>query len=279
MRTVSIVHLVFLALLVTTLPGGVRAGETSSDEKELRGLWHCLEVNENGKAVPKAVAEEEWAVFTDKEVKLSGMDGGSRFTYRLDATVTPKRCEMKTVEGEGGLPAIYKLDGDMLTMCWPMIGGKDTPYPTRFEPGKGVSVKVFQRVKNPPKPSQIGPPRTLSKEESEVLDSLRKAIRQGVTLLEAKKYMEFIDAMADAETLRGIAGNKSHKEAVLELMTKRGPTFSKLLGILVEMQPAFDSDRNRATYDIRTVHVDGFLGRPRVTFVNVNGQWRFEDKR
>ena len=143
-----------LELEIKSGPPAVGKGEPlrRADRERLQGTWQAVEVAVRGGELGKVTGDQA------KELTLA-FDGdrltwrGFKLTYTLDPGKTPKQLDWSPAEGEkrDGVRAIYKLDGDTLTMAW---GNPKDDRPTEFKslPGPGspegkVRVVVFKRTK------------------------------------------------------------------------------------------------------------------------------------
>jgi uncharacterized protein (TIGR03067 family) len=107
--------------------------EKDKDETAIEGTWIV---------VSAVISGDDNRFFRGNTLTLKG----GRFTYnkggeeeqapyKIDASATPKRLDIKPGVKDEITPAIYKLDGDKLTLCIAgLIGGKR---PTEFKSTSG----------------------------------------------------------------------------------------------------------------------------------------------
>ena len=70
-------------------------------------------------------------------------------TIKLDAGKTPKTIEIQGTEGPNKgktIPAIYKIDGDSLTICY-NLAGKGFPTEFKCKPGTRLFLVEYKRAK------------------------------------------------------------------------------------------------------------------------------------
>jgi uncharacterized protein (TIGR03067 family) len=121
-----------------------------NEQKELDGSWALVSSEVNGKKLPDEESNSLTLVVKDGKATLQyDSKPVSVATMTLDPTKTPKRLDINVVsgqsEGKKSL-AIYKLDGDKLTMCWTLFD-VDRDRPTEFatKPGAGLLLVTYQR--------------------------------------------------------------------------------------------------------------------------------------
>jgi RNA polymerase sigma factor (sigma-70 family) len=126
---------VLLALLL--LIGGtllvLRLIEPPIPER-LQGTWKMTAMNVNGAPAPAAFLDVRLA-FANNRMILAGAAG----TFRIDADKNPMQIDWTLPNGVS--QAIFELRGDTLTLC---VGPQR---PGSFQPGPGISVMVFERMK------------------------------------------------------------------------------------------------------------------------------------
>jgi uncharacterized protein (TIGR03067 family) len=141
--------LVVLALL------GADAKETAlkGDLKKLQGDWKATSIVYNGDTLP---ADAEGKVKLTFKGKVGTLQANktikseySRLEFTLDETTKPRCMDVGVlVGGQKGLTleAIYKLDGDKLTICTKVLGMNR---PGKFESpgGESTALIVLERVK------------------------------------------------------------------------------------------------------------------------------------
>lgn len=138
--------LVFLGVLSLLLNATTHAED---DSKALQGTWLPASAELGGQPFPEQVTKSmRLTIEGDKYIVMVGpqKDEG---TTKLDASKSPKTLEIRGTEGPNKgktIPAIYKIEGNTLTVCY-NLGGKD--YPTEFVSKAGTQFFLvkYQRSK------------------------------------------------------------------------------------------------------------------------------------
>lgn len=91
------------------------------EKEKLVGTWNVVSVEANGQKVPGEAIKDFRFIFTaDSLTRKKGEKAESGAGYKLDPSKSPKWIDITgTTDGkERAVPAIYKLDGDTLTLCF-----------------------------------------------------------------------------------------------------------------------------------------------------------------
>jgi uncharacterized protein (TIGR03067 family) len=141
--------LLFLGVLSLMLAATTQAGDDQADSKALQGTWLPASAELAGKPFPEqfrksltlTIKDDHYTVMAEQ--KYEG-------TLKLDAGKTPKTMEIKGTQGPNQgktIPAIYKVEGDSLTICY-NLAGKD--FPTEFKSKTGTKLFLVEYKREKP---------------------------------------------------------------------------------------------------------------------------------
>src|SRR4029453_5561991 len=91
------------------------------EKEKLVGTWQVVAVEANGQKIPaEALKDFQFIFTTDSLTRKKGGKAESGAGYKVDPSKSPKWIDMTgTTDGkEQAVPAVYKLDGDTLTLCF-----------------------------------------------------------------------------------------------------------------------------------------------------------------
>lgn len=144
--------LVALGLVMSAEPPKDKEKELPEAAKKevakLQGKWKGVKVAAKGREFEFGADDPEFiGEFKDRKWTLNGVDKAE--IVALDPTTDPKCFDLKSLEKarNGAVDeAIYKLDGDTLTIC--LYGGEGKKRPTGFgvPEGEGTVLMVLKRV-------------------------------------------------------------------------------------------------------------------------------------
>jgi uncharacterized protein (TIGR03067 family) len=141
-----------LVALAAALPTASPAAE--GDLEKLQGTWKTMVgPNQDIPMILRIQGNQATATVTTAQGQSFTLKG----EWKVDEKAQPKAIDWVNVKGGDGqdLPgsrAIYKLDGDTLTVC---TGPPDGDRPTEFKVGEGrfPNLRVYSRQKDEPKPA------------------------------------------------------------------------------------------------------------------------------
>jgi uncharacterized protein (TIGR03067 family) len=113
--------------------------------KKLQGKWELVSCSLGRQRLKVRPGEEGDVYKGDQLTTFNGGEAVTRWTVTLDPTKSPKQMDKKGKDG-ALLLAIYRLEGDTLTVCYKNEQGAKGR-PADFTPGKGVGVEVLRRKK------------------------------------------------------------------------------------------------------------------------------------
>jgi uncharacterized protein (TIGR03067 family) len=159
MKTAITLTIVLLA--AAALRGAEAAKETADAAlKKLNGTWIIQSIErdpaekgkDEGKGIRCVVEHGKVTANRPGETKAAG-----RLTITVDPSTKPMSMTI-TPEGERqSLAAIYKIEGDQMTVCWKSIEAKRPPAEFSAKPGTGQTVVTLARERPPVEPPAVPP--------------------------------------------------------------------------------------------------------------------------
>jgi uncharacterized protein (TIGR03067 family) len=124
-------------------------GPPTGDLERLQGAWAMASYQQAGKSLPDDVVKG--CTLTIKGAQWVAKSGvaEAKVAFTLDASKTPKTIDMAVGSGARAYvsPGIYKLEGDTLTICRPLLP-RDPKRPKEFTgEDSAVVMIVWKRVK------------------------------------------------------------------------------------------------------------------------------------
>jgi uncharacterized protein (TIGR03067 family) len=140
-------------------------GDVGEDElAKLAGMWEVVDVNVDGRSWMTAPGHDAKVMIgpsmTVQKVKMGPsmivLNKFDSINYlaklrNLQPSASPATVDLTVQENDetvGKFPAVYKLDGDDLQICWWFKDDKK-PRPAKLEKGEGLRLLVLKRVKDP----------------------------------------------------------------------------------------------------------------------------------
>jgi uncharacterized protein (TIGR03067 family) len=145
---------ILFTLFFATFASAVDPKETKLQEEEAihQGIWQVTSFMRNGKETAKETVDSIERLVDGKHVVWKR--DGKRFagtTVELNPEVNPKTLDVSpdggTMKGEK-LLGIYKLEGDILTICM-APKGKDRPAKFEAIPGTDDTLMIFKKKTKP----------------------------------------------------------------------------------------------------------------------------------
>lgn len=130
----------FLSTMLVLLVGGWQddeaAKKVAEEDKKFQGTWEITEMEVRGEK--SAIANASFSVKGKKYEQWEGDNLVEAGTQDLDPSKDPKHMDVTVTEGETKGKkqlAIYKIEDDVITMCFADHGSKERP--TKFSTSEG----------------------------------------------------------------------------------------------------------------------------------------------
>lgn len=255
-------------------PAANGQGQPMSDADRIKGHWILVDLQGAGETPGKKPVGHY--VFTDKELKMTGEEGGVGLEFKLDAAKDPKQIDLRWIPLDRGPLGIYRFEGERLRMCWAMKEGSSRPSEFAPKTENGWLVLLLEKAKqdgsNAPTMKKIGYQRA----DAKVTGELRQTVAEGIELLEAKKYDSFLERfVAPAERQQWDARRRAETR---DRIAKNSPPFIGILHSIEEQTPMVDAAGTEAVFDLRGIHVNGAPKLPEMRFTRVGGKWYGRNK-
>jgi uncharacterized protein (TIGR03067 family) len=146
MRCVPLLAPLAILLLHSALRG---QDKPPTDLDRLQGTWvPSSAVLDGAEAPADLLKDRQWVIAGNQLSELNKERRERRATLVVDGTKKPAAFDMAYIDGDAkGLMgrAIYKLDGDSLTVCMALPGERPTEFASKR--GSGLALLVFKRAK------------------------------------------------------------------------------------------------------------------------------------
>lgn len=115
--------------------------------RALSGVWIAESRRSDGKVESQAELNGLRLVVSGERFTLAYADGTVELegALALEPTARPGAVDVRVPGREQAIPAIYALEGEVLTTAFPLAGG-DRPKDFTAAPGSGVRVTVYRRA-------------------------------------------------------------------------------------------------------------------------------------
>ena len=129
------------------LLGLLVGADKAKDEATIEGTWVVVAVTKDGKDDEDIKGDK--VTFKDGKVHIKNADKNKdeQGTYKLDETAKPKAIDFMLAGNDKTIVAIYKVEGDKLTVC--VSHKQDGSRPTEFtaKEGSGQILVELKREK------------------------------------------------------------------------------------------------------------------------------------
>jgi uncharacterized protein (TIGR03067 family) len=113
---------------------------TQRRSDNLAGRWKVLHSEQyQGKQLRGDDYKGYQLVLDEQKLKVVG----STYTYQIDPNYEPRQIDIMV--GETRVQGIYRLEGNRLTLCYPMAGQGNRPSRFAAQPDSAVIVLVMQK--------------------------------------------------------------------------------------------------------------------------------------
>lgn len=97
--------------------------QATPDSDLIRGAWRVIDAQDEGREKPKILGQID--LFDTSRLHCISPNGRRMiYRYELDPTANPKRMLLLTDDELISTTAIYKLDGNTLTLCYSFRAGE-----------------------------------------------------------------------------------------------------------------------------------------------------------
>ena len=153
MRVAFLTAVAFLVSISAV--GRISRGDDGKDEwAKFDGTWEVVDENVNGQSrnVAWLGRAAKVMIFGHSMIALNKLDSllYEAKLRNLNPSASPAAVDLSVEEGGKQVrkfPAVYKLDGDDLQICW-WFKDEKKPRPTKLERGEGLRLLVLKRVKD-----------------------------------------------------------------------------------------------------------------------------------
>ena len=137
------------AFVMVVLFLGVARADDAADLKAMVGKWRLDKAEIGGKDITEHLKEMKFEIFAGGKYLAQVGEEKDAGTFTVDAAKKLREMDVKPTGGplKGKLvKAIYKLDGDTLTMCYDHDAG-DRPKAFESKPDTNLLLLVYKREK------------------------------------------------------------------------------------------------------------------------------------
>jgi len=144
------------SLLLLAAIGLCQAAVATADEKNtgpkgpLEGTWKLASVQLNAQPLPMEKLQDARLVVQGQQYSLALAETRLEMTHKLLSDKRPQAMDLTIADGPDKgktFQAIYKLEGETLTVCRSIEPGKERPTEFASKPDSGLLLVVWSRSK------------------------------------------------------------------------------------------------------------------------------------
>ena len=134
-----------LLLAVTLMLTTSIAGDDKEESKALDGTWRPATAEIAGKPMPEQIVKSIKLILKDDRYTALVGEQKDEGTVKRDTSKSPRTMDITSTQGRTML-AIYKLNGDTLTVCYD-LSGKEYPKEFKTKPQSQLYLVEYKRDK------------------------------------------------------------------------------------------------------------------------------------
>lgn len=143
---VAVSRIAAASLVVLLLAADLKR-EADPDIQAMQGNWEMTSWQINGAELIRKKGQKVKATIAGNRYVLDPRKGDRALDarFKIDASRSPKQIDFLDDQGKVEIKGIYKIEGDVLTICWLDENNRPTDFVTRDRPG--YRLFVLKRVK------------------------------------------------------------------------------------------------------------------------------------
>jgi len=142
----------FLTLVLVLAAARHADAADAKDGDAVQGTWLPATAELGGKPFPEGVRKTVTLTIRGDQYAVTVGKSPDRGTVKLDPSASPKALDVTGTEGPNkgkAFPAIYRLDGDTLEICYD-LSGKSRPTEFKTTEGTRLFLVTYKREKPSP---------------------------------------------------------------------------------------------------------------------------------